>query len=561
MTNLTEGRRDYDAMLSPLLDALKPSTPDPLAVDVNTAYAEKITRQWQKAVEDALSILKRQDRIVWYLRCRRMELVDGWDGILDPQKKEKIRREYNAKVRTPLSSDDFSGADTLEELKHFLGLPVPAIQNFQFAYQPYHDIRTIFFAAESKWKETLDRTLVDDDSEVLIDFKNGWCWFNTGRPTCEKEAAAMGHCGNDGRQSSGDNLLSLRKRFPVGDGTDRWEPHLTFILKDNGRLGEMKGRGNEKPVERYHAMITALLKLPIIRGISGGGYMPENNFSIDDLPEKDALLKVKPELADLYDYFNLVGFSEELAHRIKDDIDILSPGLRSPSYSDDYKTAHLGEWEDMETYFRRERGTEDECTIAKVAEGDYPEELEWLNDPNETGLEAFIETASDNFVRTLASRIGVTEDQVVPAFFHMFPNHSRAVFEEARKLVTERTVRSARASITTHNHDLAFSQVSLRIDHDGKVIAEVDTQSLAFEVAAKLAGSDEAYGLDAVLKSDDWLAIEEGSEWDDHSFDDDDEDEDKAIMSKEDIIEYTDRVFSTLVLDLFGDDDQLSFDF
>ena len=45
----------------------------------------------------------------------------------------------------------------------------------------------------------------------------------------------------------------------------------------------MKGRANGKPATVYHDRITSLLSQPDFRGIEGGGYLPENNFSITDL--------------------------------------------------------------------------------------------------------------------------------------------------------------------------------------------------------------------------------------------------------------------------------------
>ena len=69
------------------------------------------------------------------------------------------------------------------------------------------------------------------------------------------------------------------------DGDIYYKPHLTFIF-NNGFLGEMKGRANDKPADRYHDYIVALLKLPIVEGVIGGGYEPENNFELDDLSEE-----------------------------------------------------------------------------------------------------------------------------------------------------------------------------------------------------------------------------------------------------------------------------------
>ena len=116
----------------------------------------------------------------------------------------------------------------------------------------------------------------------------GWKWVDLGKGYCDKEGKSMGHCGNAGAEL-GDNILSLRDSKNI--------PHLTFIL-NNGILGQMKGRQNDKPSEKYHPAIIELLKTPIIKQVRGGGYKPENNFSLNDLEEdmKEELLALKPDL-------------------------------------------------------------------------------------------------------------------------------------------------------------------------------------------------------------------------------------------------------------------------
>ena len=103
----------------------------------------------------------------------------------------------------------------------------------------------------------------------------------------------MGHCGNAPRQHTDDVILSLRK--VVVSGSDKYHiPHLTFILNGDGELTEMKGRANEKPAKKYHPYIIKLLLNDAIKGIKGGGYAPENNFSLHDLDEnvrKDLMRK------------------------------------------------------------------------------------------------------------------------------------------------------------------------------------------------------------------------------------------------------------------------------
>lgn len=104
----------------------------------------------------------------------------------------------------------------------------------------------------------------------------------------------MGHCGNTATPKEGDRILSFRTKASGG----KQRPHLTFILDENGYLGEMKGRANEKPSEKYHPYIIDLLQKDFVKGIKGGGYLPESNFSITDLDQEqmNALISKKSSL-------------------------------------------------------------------------------------------------------------------------------------------------------------------------------------------------------------------------------------------------------------------------
>lgn len=114
----------------------------------------------------------------------------------------------------------------------------------------------------------------------------GWRWVSLDRSYCEMEKESLGHCGN-AAYKEGDNILSLRDPQNIA--------HLTFI-ENKGVLGETKGRSNSKPSPKYHQAIVELLKNDKIISIRGGGYLSENNFSLDDLSNKEELLKLKPKL-------------------------------------------------------------------------------------------------------------------------------------------------------------------------------------------------------------------------------------------------------------------------
>ena len=90
----------------------------------------------------------------------------------------------------------------------------------------------------------------------------------------------MGPCGNYYAKKEACFILSRAGSAKRRSGL---ASHLTFICSGSGYFGEMKGRANGKPAAVYHDRITSLLSQPDFRGIEGGGYLPENNFSITDL--------------------------------------------------------------------------------------------------------------------------------------------------------------------------------------------------------------------------------------------------------------------------------------
>ena len=123
----------------------------------------------------------------------------------------------------------------------------------------------------------------------------------------------MGHCGNVPSQRPGDQILSLRRQVQRGD-IARWYPVATFILDRDGQLGEMKGRGNDKPASKYHPYIAELLRHRLISGIKGGGYEPQNNFSMSDLDPaaREQLIRQKPALRGLLSYYEEEGMTDRV---------------------------------------------------------------------------------------------------------------------------------------------------------------------------------------------------------------------------------------------------------
>lgn len=166
------------------------------------------------------------------------------------------------------------------------------------AWLDYHDVKNfdpLKYESVASMLQNLRRVTIEishneqqwlkpTGNEQLILNLGKFKWYDLKETCSGEEGKAMGHCGNVPSARHGDTVLSLRQTKNVG-GEELHRPSLTFILR-NGYLGEMKGRANQKPKKEYHPYIVELLKLPIIKGISGGGYEPENNFSVSDLSEE-----------------------------------------------------------------------------------------------------------------------------------------------------------------------------------------------------------------------------------------------------------------------------------
>jgi len=273
----------------------------------------------------AKPLLKRADRIIWWLRWWRIstayEVLLGKIQQEDPdmENAEKIN-EYKQLFKK-ITKKDFDSMDTRKinnfqrffdftELSHWSAMFEQSPQINQVEWEANLEpivLREKLEEAEREWKQKQEQELEPEpDDQIIIDYGN-YAWVKLDREYCELEGRAMGHCGNTGEPKEGDRILSFRTK--VSD--TRQKPHLTFILDKDGYLGEMKGRGNDKPSDKYHPYIIDLLQKDFVKGIKGGGYLPQNNFSLFDLDEEQrkALVEQKPQLGTSYDILQANNFS------------------------------------------------------------------------------------------------------------------------------------------------------------------------------------------------------------------------------------------------------------
>jgi hypothetical protein len=299
------------------------------------------------------------------------------------------------------------------QLLHFLGLPIPAIQNYVFRTESPTHLFGVFAAFEAEWRQRIEeeRSLItpQPDDEILISFQDGFAWWLLARGGCPVEANAMGHCGNVPSERPGDRILSLRRKVRRGD-IERWYPVATFILDADGQLGEMKGRGNDKPAPKYHPYIVELLRNHLIQGVKGGGYMPENNFAMSDLDlaTREQLMADKPELKGLLGYYEDEGMTERV-------LDMLAGQLQArdlpeyESYDANKRDFVLSTYRDLEQFVSTngDEILEQLIALRDRAEDTHSDMLSAKANLNDETLRRFLEMLPDRVFADISNSVGI----------------------------------------------------------------------------------------------------------------------------------------------------------
>ena len=276
------------------------------------ADAPKIKQELNHIIKYANDVLVKKDRKVWFSRLIKLYFAfhykkDDFQEVLDAYNNKTKGTKLPYAAATKIADPRIM----LRNLDHYLSLNVPKITNLVFGWQTYPEIIDEFVEIEQDWMDKT-RNLIPNDPDLkkILTMDGGkFVWFDLERNYCREEGDAMGHCGN-ASGNSGQTIFSLREKQLVGQETF-WRPAATFIYNKNEKtLGEMKGRGNEKPAPKYHEYILELLEHPnLIAGIVSGGYKPENNFAMGDLPEakQKELYQKNPKLFTLRDVIGLFG--------------------------------------------------------------------------------------------------------------------------------------------------------------------------------------------------------------------------------------------------------------
>lgn len=361
----------------------------------------------QKYIDWARSNLRKNDRIVWFLRWVRVELAGRIKHLDSDAELDKLNR----RMKAGYSRHDMVPINNLmTNLQHYLSMPIDQIQNVIWGKQSPQQLLSEFKKYEDDWKETSDqRNLLSynegEEPTKIIQFPDGYAWFDLETHACREEGKAMGHCGNTAAGQRGDTIFSLRRPAHTVDGRSFWYPMLTFIRDDDGYLGEMKGRANDKPARKYHPYIVELLKSKYITGIKGGGYLPSHNFKMSDLdPDTQAeLVELKPDLGELDDMYSREGMTSRVLARLESALS--ENGLSSGTYQPDEKRFVLENWRDYDQFL----GAVYADHVEKILEIAMGEADFQHSDPEEAFIQTLLDLP-DPWRAKLAHHAGVRRD-------------------------------------------------------------------------------------------------------------------------------------------------------
>lgn len=304
---------DYDSLLNPLLKVVSSSEV------IRQTYAEN-------GIDDPVNFLKNEYKSViknakdsfrnlggtqlWVMYIAKYYRSMRSSVLVSLEKDPKMIAELNKLIIEDMTIKRGNAISIIDQvvikLAHYTAFNYDPIKKYDPKTKPVDQVIGELEALEKEYMDKVgedDRMLkLEDGDKIIHDFGNGFVWIMLDRGACRQEADAMGHCGNVPSQKFGDRILSFRKIRQRGKET-LYEPFMTFIYNEKTKkLGEMKGRANEKPSEKYHPYIVWLLKQDFIKGFGPRGYAPEDDFQMSDLsPDHyNEVITANPFLALVY---------------------------------------------------------------------------------------------------------------------------------------------------------------------------------------------------------------------------------------------------------------------
>jgi hypothetical protein len=280
----------------------------------------KVKQAIHKEIKKAKATLKKQDRVTWYLKVLKKTIIDVLDTEFDKDKnrlyttglgvfdfdddeerqrtKERFEKYFKKEIKKlndiSIENSIQSVQQTLPRLEHYLSLPIGGIQNYSWKTQSIDDVLSEFERLEREWKKDSKELIpVDEDDEIIMKMGD-YYWVDLEKAYCSKEGDAMGHCGNSPRSGENDTIYSLRQLKKFGN-KKYWHPHVTVTLDEDLMVWEVKGRGNDKPADKYIPYVVELFSNgKYVKGQrTGVGYLPENNLYFEDDFTEEQQEKVK----------------------------------------------------------------------------------------------------------------------------------------------------------------------------------------------------------------------------------------------------------------------------
>jgi hypothetical protein len=318
--------------------------------------------------------------------------ADKQDSNLSLWISDQIVNKLVKKVRSksekmlPLLKKYLKGIEINEKEKSFFDNSIEQIQHtmerdlrrvLDYVNSPLHsnrpklknlDLKGALEVSE-KWHDQikdLDFVIEEEEGTVIMKFPDGFYWIDLESNSNKDEAKAMGHCANTNDSST---LLSLRRYQ---------QPHVTISYNESDNvINQIKGKGNTKPIEKYHKYIVDLIiKLDV------GGFETEydrsQDFDVEDLDEelREKLEEHNPdyiensrrmtdsEIEDIYKDMLEDNWEEELEYMgrfiwqyvdddayIKNHVDMEMDFYTGDGFDDYFDTDHVINWINAEVDF------------------------------------------------------------------------------------------------------------------------------------------------------------------------------------------------------------------
>lgn len=247
----------------------------------------------RREIRWAEEVLKKEHRIIWFLRWWKILYVDDNQHKFSKDFYKNIIKDYNKKTKGTKLTSLGLGVTThylKEQLQHFMDMNLNKIDRHKFRWETITELFVLFVGYETEWRETLEHKLLSE-KKTFLKIDKTFTWFDLEASFSEEERQAMGHCGNAGSGT----LISLRAKKPEG-----WESHVTVAFEPStGHISQMKGKGNTKPVDKYHKYIVPFLLDKRIKSMTA--YSAD--FQVDDLSDRHQELVVQEKPGLKYSVF------------------------------------------------------------------------------------------------------------------------------------------------------------------------------------------------------------------------------------------------------------------